>query len=67
VILTDGLTEIVDGDDNDLGLEPLKTVLVESASEPLSEIAAHLRRRALLHGKQADDQTLLLLRRGAIR
>src|SRR3954451_6795192 len=26
VILTDGLSEIIDSDDNDLGLEPLKTV-----------------------------------------
>jgi serine phosphatase RsbU (regulator of sigma subunit) len=67
VILTDGLSEIVDSDDNDLGLEPLKTVLVENASEPLPEIAAHLRRRTLLHGKQVDDQTLLLLRCGANR
>ena len=36
VIFTDGMTEIVDGKDRDLGLEPLKSVLVENASAPLS-------------------------------
>ncbi len=62
VILTDGLTEITDGNDRELGLEPLKSVLVENAGAPLSDLANRLRARALQHGKQVDDQTLLLIR-----
>jgi serine phosphatase RsbU (regulator of sigma subunit) len=62
VFLTDGMTEVVDDHDRDLGLEPLKSVLIENAGAPLSELASRLRHRALEHGKQTDDQTLLLIR-----
>ena len=62
VFLTDGMTEVVDDHDRDLGLEPLKSVLIQNAGAPLSEIANRLRDRALQHGKQTDDQTLLLIR-----
>ena len=62
VFLTDGITEVADGHDHDLGLEPLKSVLIQNAGAPLSEIANRLRDRALQHGKQTDDQTLLLIR-----
>jgi hypothetical protein len=63
VLLTDGMTEVVDDQDLDLGLEPLKSVLIQNADAPLPEIASRLRDRALQHGKQTDDQTLLLIRR----
>ena len=62
VLLTDGMTEIVDDHDRDLGLEPMKSILMENADAPLTEIASRLRDRALQHGKQIDDQTLLLIR-----
>ncbi len=62
VILTDGITEIADARDRELGLEPLKTVLLENAAAPLSELADQLRQRAIQQGKQIDDQTLLLIR-----
>lgn len=62
VFLTDGMTEVVDDHDRDLGLEPLKTVLIENAGAPLPELASRLRYCALQHGKQTDDQTLLLIR-----
>lgn len=46
---------------------PLKSVLIENAGAPLSELASRLRHRAFKHGKQTDDQTLLLIRRcGAV-
>jgi hypothetical protein len=63
-ILTDGLTEAADSHDNELGLEPMKEVLRESAGQPLQQIATELRNRALAQGKQEDDQTVLLVRRG---
>jgi hypothetical protein len=62
VFLTDGMTEVVDNHDRDLGLEPLKSVLIQNAGAPLPEIASRLRDRALQHGKQTDDQTLLIVR-----
>lgn len=66
-ILTDGLTEAADGNGQELGLEPLKEVLLKSATKPLEQIAADLRNRSLEQGKQVDDQTVLLVRRGSTR
>jgi sigma-B regulation protein RsbU (phosphoserine phosphatase) len=62
-ILTDGLTEAADSREQELGLEPLKQVLLQSANHPLQQIVADLRNRALTQGKQMDDQTVLLVRR----
>ena len=42
VFLTDGLTEVVDDHDRDLGLEPLKSVLIENAGAPLPAIPTRL-------------------------
>jgi hypothetical protein len=64
-ILTDGLTEAADSHGQELGLEPLKEVLLKSAAQPLQQIVAELRDRALAQGKQVDDQTVLLVRRSA--
>jgi len=63
-ILTDGLTEAADVKDKELGLEPMKDILLKSAAKPLEQIAEALRARALTQGKQVDDQTVLLVRRG---
>ncbi len=62
-ILTDGLTEAADSVGQELGLEPLKEVLLKSAAQPLQQIVTELRNRALAQGKQVDDQTVLLVRR----
>jgi hypothetical protein len=62
VFLTDGMTEVVDDHDRDLGLDSLKSVLIENAGASLPELASRLRDRALRHGKQTDDQTVLLVR-----
>ncbi len=62
-ILTDGLTESADRNGRELGLEPLKAVLLQYADQPLGQIAAALRKCSLDQGKQSDDQTVLLVRR----
>jgi len=63
-IVTDGLTEAADKRGNELGLEPLKAVLLQSpAGGPLRTVAQALRDAALRQGKQVDDQTVLLVRR----
>jgi serine phosphatase RsbU (regulator of sigma subunit) len=63
-ILTDGLTETADAGGRELGLEPLKEVLLQSADYSLEQISVALRKRSLEQGKQVDDQTVLLVRRG---
>jgi sigma-B regulation protein RsbU (phosphoserine phosphatase) len=63
VVFSDGLTEVDDAEGQELGLDPLKSVLRASAEAPLSEIMNALQDCALKHGKQTDDQTVLLLRR----
>ena len=64
-ILTDGLTEVTDDSERELGLESLKAVLAENAAAPLQSIAGAFRARALTHGPQRDDQTVFLARRVA--
>jgi hypothetical protein len=62
-VLTDGLTEVADKEGRELGMEHLKAVLLEHAHAPLPELVNALRARASQHGKQIDDQTVLLVRR----
>jgi serine phosphatase RsbU (regulator of sigma subunit) len=64
-ILTDGLTETSDSRGQELGLEPLKEVLLKNSHGPLAQISDQLRNRSLAQGKQIDDQTILLVRRTA--
>lgn len=67
VVVTDGLTEAADKNARELGLEPLKALLLQSANVPLRTTAHSLRDAALRQGKQVDDQTVLLIRRNASR
>jgi len=62
-LITDGLTEVFDAADRELGLDAIKTLLASSAGRPLSEIADAIVAKARTHGAQLDDQTLLLIRR----
>lgn len=62
-LLTDGLIEVFDGQQQELGLEWAKGVLLSSSDQPLSVIGDRLLAGARAHGTQLDDQTLLLMRR----
>ena len=62
VLLTDGFTEVANRSGEELGFSPLKSLVVEDASRPLRDIAERLIQRANHHGKQTDDQTMLLIR-----
>lgn len=62
-VITDGLLESTNKRGVELGLGPLKEVLCNSASRPLTAIAQGFREAALRHGPQMDDQTVLLVRR----
>jgi serine phosphatase RsbU (regulator of sigma subunit) len=63
VLLTDGLTEVVDEDGEELGLELLEDLLLNHSRAPLSELYARMVASAARHGVQLDDQTVLLARR----
>src|SRR5262249_12697639 len=62
-VVTDGLIEAANKRGDELGLEPLKSVMVENASAPLRTVAQRMREAALRQGTQFDDQTVLLVRR----
>jgi serine phosphatase RsbU (regulator of sigma subunit) len=64
-LVTDGLFEVFDGENRELGLEWVREVLAADADRPLSEIAERLLAGAHAHGPQLDDQTILLIRRRA--
>jgi serine phosphatase RsbU (regulator of sigma subunit) len=62
VILTDGVTEVTNGKDQELGLERLKALVAAHGDEPLDAIEQRLLDAARAHGTQIDDQSLLLVR-----
>jgi serine phosphatase RsbU (regulator of sigma subunit) len=62
MLLTDGLTEVFDKHGKEMGLEAVKDILGKLAKQPLPDLSASIRQAALNFGKQADDQTMLLVR-----
>jgi phosphoserine phosphatase RsbU/P len=62
VLITDGLTEVFDGRDRELGLEPIKEIVRTRAGQPLPDLFDSILSTARAHGRQIDDQTLLLVR-----
>ena len=64
-LLTDGLIEVFNDQRDDLGFDWAKGVLKSSGDQPLAAIANRMLADARAHGKQIDDQTLLLIRRTA--
>jgi len=62
-LMSDGLIEVFDSEERELGFEWAKAELRRVANRPLPEIASHLLDGARNHGSQTDDQTLLLIRR----
>ena len=63
VLMTDGITEVVDTEQRELGFEHAKHLAAAHSTQPLAEIAERLVAAARAHGAQLDDQTMLLIRR----
>lgn len=61
-VVTDGLTETMDGQDRELGLAPVESALAAHADEPLPALFDRILDLARAHGPQQDDRTLLLVR-----
>ncbi len=53
--MTDGITEVFDSDQRELGFEHAKQFVAAHSTPPLAAVRAH--------GAQLDDQTMLLIRR----
>ncbi|HKF68206.1 MAG TPA: PP2C family protein-serine/threonine phosphatase [Vicinamibacterales bacterium] len=64
-LVTDGLLEVFDTQNRELGLAWARQMLAAHADRPLAEIAERLLAGARAHGPQLDDQTVLLIRAGA--
>lgn len=61
-IVSDGFIELTDSNDEEFGLDRLEELIARNAKKELPEIFDVVAREAALHGKQQDDQTLLLVR-----
>jgi hypothetical protein len=62
-LVTDGLTEVFDGRDQEFGIDGVKRILSANHPRPLHEISDAIVAAARAHGRQLDDQTLLLIRK----
>jgi sigma-B regulation protein RsbU (phosphoserine phosphatase) len=63
VLLTDGLTEAENENEEEYGLERVKQQVVKHSREPLKALCEMLLGEARKFGKQMDDQSVLLVRR----
>jgi hypothetical protein len=63
VLVTDGLTEVVDRADNDFGLDGVERHLTAHAHRSAADIVQRIVAASRAHGAQFDDQTLLVVRR----
>ena len=62
LMVTDGITEVVNEKDEEFGLWGLEQVLTQHSAKPLPEIWNVIMDAVKRHGVQQDDQSLLLLR-----
>jgi Stage II sporulation protein E (SpoIIE) len=62
LMMTDGISEVPDANDEEFGLDNLEQLLRQNAAEPLPELWELIMGEVQRHGVQQDDQTLLLLR-----
>jgi hypothetical protein len=62
LIISDGISEVANGNDEEFGLDRLEHLLGKNAAQPLPQLGDLIMGEAKRHGVQQDDQTLLLLR-----
>lgn len=61
-IMSDGLTETEDANDEEFGLARVENLLLQHAAKPLPEIFQSVIAAVAQYGKQQDDRSLLLAR-----
>jgi len=59
------LTEVIDGADDEFGLERIGATVVANAGRPPGDIVNALIAAARRHGPQVDDQSVLVVEIGA--
>ncbi len=62
VLLTDGLFEVANASDEQLGLEAIKRRIMQSANDEPAAIHRAIMEQVADHGRQDDDQTLMVIR-----
>lgn len=62
LMLTDGVSEVRNANDEEFGLDRLELLLRNNAGQPLTQLWELIMSEVKRHGVQQDDQTLLLLR-----
>jgi phosphoserine phosphatase RsbU/P len=62
LMLTDGISEVANANDQEFGLDRLEELLKQNAAQPLPHLWELIMGDVTRHGVQQDDQTLLLLR-----
>lgn len=63
VVATDGILEVCDKKEEEFGLSRLEQTIEGHARKPLPELTRAILDKARAFGRQADDQTLLVIRR----
>lgn len=63
ILLTDGLTEAANENEEEYGLERVKQQVTKHSGESLKALCEMLLGEARKFGKQMDDQSVLLVRR----
>jgi serine phosphatase RsbU (regulator of sigma subunit) len=61
-LLTDGLPEVADANDDQFGFEHIESIVARNALGPLSNLTERLFAASRQHGAQNDDETLVLVR-----
>lgn len=62
LMLTDGISEVPNDREEEFGLTRLEQLLIQCAAQPLAHIWELIMDGVRQHGRQQDDQTLLLIR-----
>jgi phosphoserine phosphatase RsbU/P len=62
LMLTDGIVEVNNDNEEEFGLDRIEKLLMQSAEQPLSRVYDLVMEKVREHGMQEDDQTVLLVR-----
>ena len=66
VLLTDGLPEVTDVNDEQFGMKRIEEIVARNARSSLADLMDTLFAEVRAHGPQTDDETLVLVRAGAL-
>ncbi len=66
-LLTDGLPEVTDANDEEFGLERITEIIARNAEGSLADLTETIFAAARRYGRQSDDETLVLVRATGVR